>query len=181
MSRRPAKPPDAGTFPPTARRTGVKRIWLVFLALTVAGCGAQAAGPGPSPTPTGTVSGTNGPFYAQASPAQLAAGGTVHLTLTVTGPIDYETGCVQTLHIWAEDSQHQQVWQEPVPAVMCMALGHRVLAEGETAKFIADWPTSSSLSPGSYTLHGLFLVVLPRGAGARVAENLAPLTIQILG
>src|SRR5216683_6332268 len=123
------------------------RLWPLFVALIVAGCGAQAAGPGPSPSPSpsGTVSGTNGPFFAAASPAQLAAGGTVHLTLTVTGPIDYEIGCVQTLHIWAEDSQHQQVWQEPVPAVMCMAIGHTVLAAGETATFTADWPTSSTL------------------------------------
>ena len=158
----------------------MKRLWLLLLALALAGCGAQAAGPGPSPTPTDTVSGTNGPFYAEASPARVAAGGTVHLTLTVTGPIDYEIGCVQTLHIWAEDSQRQTVWQQPVPAIMCMAIGHRVLAAGETASFTADWPTSSTLAPGSYTLHGLFLVVLPRGAGARVAENLAPLTIQVL-
>jgi hypothetical protein len=159
----------------------MERIWLLLVALIFAGCGAQAAGPGPSPTPTGTVSGTNGPFYAQASPAQLAAGGTVHLTLTVTGPIDYEIGCVQTLHIWAEDSQHQQVWQQPVPAVMCMAYGHKLLPAGQTATFVADWPTSSKLARGTYTLHGLFLVVLPMGAGARVRENLAPLTIQILG
>ena len=159
---------------------GVNRIWLFLVALVVAGCGAQAAGPGPSPSPTGTVSGTNGPFFAQASPAQLAAGGTVHLTLTVIGPIDYEIGCVQTLHIWAEDSQRQMVWQQPVPAVMCMALGHKVLGAGESAKFTADWPTSSTLAPGSYTLHGLFLVVLPPGAAARVRENLAPLPIQIL-
>jgi len=157
----------------------VKRIWLLLAALVVAGCGPQ--GEAPVPSSTGTVSGTNGPFYAQASPAKLAAGGTVHLTLTVTGPIDYEIGCVQTLHIWAEDSQRQQVWQEPVPAVMCMAIGHKVLAAGETATFTADWPTSSTLAPGSYTLHGLFLVVLPMGAGARVRENLAPLTIQISG
>ena len=100
----------------------MERIGVLLLALLFAGCGAQAAGPGPSPT--GTVSGTNGPFYAEASPARLAAGGTVHLTLTVTGPIDYEIGCVQTLHIWAEDSQHQQIWQEPVPAIQCMAFGH---------------------------------------------------------
>jgi hypothetical protein len=158
----------------------MKRIWpLLPVVLILAACGAQAAGAGPSPTPTSTVSGTNGPFYAQASPAQLAAGGTVHLTLTVTGPIDYEIGCVQTLHIWAEDSQRRQVWQEPVPAVMCMALGHKVLPAGQTAIFTADWPTSSKLAAGSYTLHGLFLTVLPMGAGARVRENLAPLTIQI--
>jgi hypothetical protein len=153
------------------------RSLLLLLAFVFAGCGAQPAGPGPS----GTVSGTNGPFYAQASPARLAAGGTVHLTLTVTGPIDYEIGCVQTLHIWAEDSQHQQVWAEPVPAIMCMAYGHKLLAAGETAIFTADWPTSSKLAPGSYTLQGLFLTVLPMGAGARVRQNLPPLTIQILG
>ncbi len=160
----------------------MKRLAMLLLALVLAACGARAAGPGssPTPTPTDTVSGTNGPFYAEAAPAQLAAGGTVHLTLTVTGPIDYEIGCVQTLHIWAEDSQRQQVWQQPVPEIMCMAIGHRVLAAGDTATFTADWPTSSTLAPGSYTLHGLFLVVLPMGAAARVRENLAPLTIRIL-
>ena len=157
----------------------MERIGALLLALLFAGCGVQAAGPGASPT--GTVSGTNGPFYAEASPARLAAGGTVHLKLTVTGPIDYEIGCVQTLHIWAEDSQHQQVWQQPVPAIMCMAFGHKVLPAGETATFTADWPTSSTLAPGFYTVHGLFLVMLPMGAGARVRENLAPLTVQLSG
>src|SRR5260370_42121728 len=127
----------------------MERLWLLFVALVVAGCGAQAASPGPSPTPSppGTVSGTNGPFHAQAAPASLAAGGPVHVTLTVTGPIDYEVGCVQTLHIWAEDSERRQVWQEPVPAIMCLALGHKQLASGETASFTADWPTSSQLAP----------------------------------
>src|SRR5689334_2782758 len=111
------------------------RRGLLLLAFVLAGCGAQAAGPSPSPT----VSGTNGPFHAVASPARLHAGGTVHLTLTVTGPIDYEIGCVQTLHIWAEDTNHRQVWQEPVPAIQCMALGHKVLNAGDTVTFAADW------------------------------------------
>ena len=155
----------------------MERIWPLFVALIVAGCGAQAAGPGPS----ASISGSNGPFQAQASPASLVAGGVVHLTLTVTGPIDYEIGCVQTLHIWAEDSQRQTVWEQPVPAIMCMAFGHKQLGAGETAIFTADWSTSSQLAPGTYSLHGLFLTVLPMGAGARVRENLHPLSIQILG
>jgi hypothetical protein len=155
----------------------MRRVYLLLAALLLAGCGTQAS----APSASGTVSGTNGPFYAEAAPAQLTAGGTVHVTLIVTGPIDYEIGCVQTLHIWAEDSQHRQVWEQPVPAIMCMAIGHRVLPAGETASFIADWPTSSSLARGSYTLHGLFRVVLPMGAGARVRENLPPLAIQISG
>src|SRR6202171_6426956 len=161
----------------------MQRIWLLLVALVVAGCGAQAAGPGATPTPSssGTVSGVNGPFQAQAAPASLPAGETVRLTLTVTGPIDYEIGCVQTLHIWAEDSQHKTVWEQPVPAIMCMVYGHKQLAAGETATFTADWPTSSQLAAGSYTLHGLFRTVLPMGAGARVRENLPPLSIQVLG
>jgi hypothetical protein len=153
----------------------MQRIWLVFLAVLLTGCGALAAGPAAS----GTVSGVNGPFAAQASPARLAAGGTVHLTLTVTGPIDYEIGCVQTLHIWAEDGQRKTIWEEPVPPIQCLALGHKVLAPGETATFTAAWPTSTKLTPGSYTLQGLFLTVLPMGAGSRVRQNLPPLTIQI--
>jgi hypothetical protein len=155
----------------------MNRALPLLAALVVAGCGAQAAAP---PGPSGTVSGTNGPFAATARPASLPAGGTVHLTLTVSGPIEYEVGCVQTVHIWAEDAQRQTVWEQPVPAIMCMAIGHKQLAAGETAIFTADWPTSSRLTPGSYMLHGLFRVVLPMGAGARVRENLPPLSIQIL-
>ena len=155
----------------------MERVLLLLVALIIGGCGAQAAAPGAS----GPVSGVNGPFQAQATPASLPAGGTVHLTLTVTGPIDYEAVCVQTLHIWAEDSQNQTIWEQPVPAIMCMAFGHKQLAAGETATFTDDWPTSSQLAPGTYTLHGLFRTVLPMGAGARVRENLPPLSIQILG
>src|SRR5438128_12086840 len=112
MRRLLAKRPDEGTFPPGSRHTGMERVLLFLVALVVGGCGAQAAAPGPS----GTVSGTNGPFQAQAAPASLAAGGTVHLTLTVSGPIENETGSAQTLRIWAESNQPQAVWKEPRPA-----------------------------------------------------------------
>jgi len=60
-----------------------------------------------------------------------------------------------------------------------MAYGYKALPQGETAGFSADWPTSTSLKPGTYTIHGLFLTVLPAGAAARVRENLPPLTIRV--
>ncbi len=148
------------------------RYLLLGLALLVGGCGAQAAAPA-------SVIASSGQFRSEASPARLAAGGTVHVTLTVSGPIDYEVGCVQTLHIWAVDSQGRQVWAEPVPAIMCMALGRKSLPAGETATFTADWPTASTLKVGAYSIHGLFLTVLPIGAGTRVRENLPPLTVQL--
>jgi hypothetical protein len=127
------------------------------------------------------VSGTNGPFHAVATPSKLTAGGNVHLTVTVTGPIQYEVGCVQTLHIWAEDGQRQQVWIEPTPEIACMALGYKSLAAGESAIFTKDWPTSTALKPGTYSVHGLFLTALPIGAQSRVRENLPQLPIQISG
>ena len=148
------------------------RSVLLGLAILFGGCGAQAAAPA-------SVMASSGQLRAEASPARLAAGRTVHVTLTVSGPIDYEVGCVQTLHIWAVDSQGRQVWAEPVPAIMCMALGRKSLQAGETATFSADWPTSSSLKAGAYSVHGLFLTVLPVGAGTRVRENLPPLTVQL--
>jgi hypothetical protein len=153
----------------------MKAVGLLLLAFALTACGGQSGtGHGVS-----TVSASNGLFHDQATPAELRAGGTVHLTLTVAGPIQYEAACVQTLHIWAENSQHQQVWSEPEPMIQCMAIAHKTLAAGETATFTADWPTSSQLAAGSYSLHGLFLTVLPPGAAMRVRENLPPLTIQI--
>ena len=154
----------------------MKRIALLLLAFALTACGARGTG---SP-PVTTVSGTNGPFHAVASPARQSPGGQVQLSVTVTGPIEYETGCVQTLHIWVEDRQQHTVWEEPVPAVMCMALGYKSLAAGESATFTAAWPVSGQLPLGSYTIHGLFLTVLPPGAGMRVRENLPPLAIEII-
>ena len=147
-----------------------------MLTLVLASCGSQVHS---RPAIT-TVSGTNGPFYAVAAPATVTAGETVQLTLTASGPIQYETGCVQTLHVWAENSKNQTVWEEPVPAIQCQALGYKILGAGETATFNAQWPTSSQLDAGSYSLHGLFLTVLPPGAGMRVRENLPALTIEVL-
>jgi hypothetical protein len=81
----------------------------------------------------------------------------VNLAATVTGPADYESVCVQTVHFWALDVSGNQVWAEPVPMIACMAIGYRHLRAGETATFQAAWPTSPQLARGTYSIHGLFL------------------------
>ena len=57
----------------------MERVWPLIVALIVAGCGAHAAGPGPA----GSVSGTTGPFAAQATPASLAAGATLRESMEI--------------------------------------------------------------------------------------------------
>jgi hypothetical protein len=179
----PARPPDLRELFQAFRVVAnMKRLALALLGLALTGCGAYATAPGSAtPTPTPAVSGTNGPFHAVASPSRLTAGDTVNLTLTVSGPIQYEAACVQTLHIWAEDERRQEIWSQPVPQIQCMAIAYKTLDAGQSATFSADWPTSPRLSAGTYSLHGLFLTVLPMGAQARVRENLPQLTIQISG
>jgi hypothetical protein len=157
----------------------IRLRWLV-LSLALASCGSQLCEGCAEVAPTPSVYGTNGPFHAVASPARLPAGRTVHLSLRVDGPIQYEATCVQTLQIWAEDSHGQTIWSLPIPQYDCVGITFRTVPAGESATFKADWPTSSQLAPEGYTLHGLFLTVLPPGA-MRVRENLPPLTIQIVG
>lgn len=159
----------------------MKRLGWLVLSLALAGCGSQVCDDCAALAPTPSVSARNGSFLAVASPARVHAGDMVHLTLTVTGPMKYEAGCVQTLHIWAEDNQLRQVWNQPEVELQCLALSYKTLKADETATFAADWPTSSTLAPGTYTLHGLFLTVLPPGAGMRVRENIPALPIRIVG
>jgi len=142
------------------------------LVILLAGCGAQAAAPS-------SVAASAGPFHSEATPASLAAGSNVHYKLVVRGPIQYLAGCAHTFTVWAEDSRGQQVWAEPQPQFDCFAIVTRSLAAGDSTSLEADWPTSPTLAAGRYTIHGLFLTVLPPGAGARVRENVPPLTIQV--
>jgi hypothetical protein len=99
--------------------------------------------------------------------------------VTALGPADYEAACVQTVHLWAVDSGGTTVWEEPVPAISCMAIMYKHLDTGAKAGFSISWPTAPTLAPGRYSLHGLFRYALPLGAGARVRENLPPLSVEI--
>lgn len=141
-------------------------------SLLLYGCGQVVGHPGPSVEP--------GHLTLVAIPDRLSLGGTVHATVTVTGPAEYEAGCVQTVQLWVLDNQNQRAWTEPAPEVTCMAIINKQLPAGQAASFQVDWPVAATLHPGRYTIHGLFLFTLPMGAGTRVSENLprAEVTLQ---
>ena len=151
---------------------------MAVLSGLLAACGTAGSAAGNGPT---SVTATRGNLQVTATPARLLSGESVRVKVTATGPTSYETLCVQTVHIWAMDSAGAQVWEQPVPEVMCMAFGARQLGPGEKASFDVVWPTDRSLQPGSYSIHGLFRFTLPVGAGARVRENLPPVTVVITG
>jgi acyl dehydratase len=144
----------------------------LLTSLLLCACGGQVVGdPGPSVEP--------GHLTLVAAPDRLSPGGTVHATVTVTGPAEYEAGCVQTVRLWVLDAQNQRAWTEPAPEVTCMAIINKQLPAGQTATFQVDWPVAATLHPGRYTIHGLFLFTLAMGAATRVSENLPPAEVWL--
>ena len=97
---------------------------------------------------------------------------------TVSGPADYEAGCVQSLHIWVNDQNQNRVWEQPLPQVTCMAIQIRHIDAGNTALFQTSWPIEPSTYPGFYTVHGRFREVQAGGVRAS-AENLPVLQFQV--
>jgi hypothetical protein len=143
----------------------------LMAGVLLCGCGQAVVDPGASVEP--------GHLTLVALPDRLSPGGTVHTTVTVTGPTEYEAGCVQTVRLWVLDTQNQRAWTEPAPEVTCMAIINQQLPAGQTATFQVDWPVAATLHPGRYTIHGLFLFTLPMGAGTRVSQNLPPAEVTL--
>jgi hypothetical protein len=152
-------------------------VLVTIAALVMAGCGPRCCG---APDPgSSVVKASANNLTVQAEPGRVRAGSTVSLTVTALGPADYEVACVQTVHVWAVDSGGKTVWEEPVPAISCMAITYKHLGTGDATSFSIRWRTAASLAPGAYTIHGLFRYVLALGAGTRVRENLPPLSVEI--
>lgn len=151
------------------------RLAAAVAVLLLAGCGG-----GSSVGPPSDTSATAGNLTTTAHPEHANAGETIQFTVMVAGPADYETGCVQTVHLWAEtaDSAAHRVWEQPVPQVECMAISIQHLGVGQSASFRVDWPTAG-ISRGAYFVHGLFRFALPAGAGTRVRENIPPVMVTV--
>lgn len=166
----------------TLRRPGLA-VAVVSLALAACGATPQPS-PGASPSPSAGP-GTPGPgrvvvtadpdgWHAQAT----VGGGDVDVRLTVPGPLQVEGGCIPPLGVWLEDSSRRTVAITPSPGgPHCLALAIIDVPAGTTHDF--DARLHADVPHGRYTVHGLLMVSLPPGAGARVRENLPVLTVDL--
>jgi hypothetical protein len=145
------------------------------MMVLLAGCGVAV-----TVGPPGDSSATAENLTTTAHPEHANVGQTIQFTVTVTGPADYETGCVQTVHLWADtaDAAARRVWEQPVPQVECMVIAPQHLESGQTASFRVFWPTTG-IPHGAYFVHGLLRFALPPGAASRVRENIPPVMVTV--
>ena len=123
------------------------------LAALAAGCGSPT-GAGSSPSTSGQVGeATGADGWSTVVTAQSDGG--LQVTVTVTGPLTVEGGCVPSLTAWADTADDSPV-PTPTPSgsqVHCLAIALIQVAGGSTKAFSADIPTPPQ--PGTYTIHGL--------------------------
>jgi hypothetical protein len=81
--------------------------------------------------------------------------GELQVTVTVTGPLTVEGGCIPSLTAWVDASDGSPV-PTPTPSGLqmhCMAIALIPVAAGATKAFSADVPMPPD--PGTYITHGL--------------------------
>ncbi|MFN2462570.1 MAG: hypothetical protein ABR573_01540 [Candidatus Dormibacteria bacterium] len=139
-----------------------------------ASCGAAKATPaatsGATPAATASAHG-----WTTALTLQPPAG-TVDVTVKVTGPLQVDGGCVPSLVVWAVGPDGRRLDPTPAAGIRCHAISIQDIADGQVSQFTATLPR---LPSGKYAVHGLLMVHLPIGAGARPAENIPVATITI--
>jgi hypothetical protein len=114
---------------------------------------------------------TVGDMTMKAAPPSVKAGETIRLTLTVTGPAEYNT--CRPVWFWAEDATGKRAWTE-VQFWACASNSHtETIPAGKKLTFSVDWMTSG-MAPGRYTVRGNFGVAETPPAG-----NVPPVTIEI--
>lgn len=96
---------------------------------------------------------TIGNMTMKATPPTLRTGGTAVLTLSVSGPAQYDA--CRPLRLWATNGANQRAWTQ-VQFWMCPVYrGPASIPAGKTQSFSFDWQTRG-LAPGVYTIHGWF-------------------------
>jgi hypothetical protein len=142
------------------------------------GCLAQACPylPSPGPSAAGSPAAVSATAHGWTTDAGVRAGGGVDVRVNVSGPLTVDGGCSPTLTAWLVAADGHRLQGGSAPAARCQGIAVTEIPAGQTRDFV----TSLDLPPaGTYSVHGLVLVHLPIGAGARVAENIPVVTLTI--
>jgi hypothetical protein len=129
-------------------------VLAAVLAALVTGC-APAATPAGSASPSGGQLGRATDADGWSTLVTALADGELQVTVTVTGPLTVEGGCIASLTAWADAADGSPV-PTPSPSGLqmhCMAIALIQVPAGSSRAFSADIPTPPD--PGSYTIHGL--------------------------
>jgi len=133
-------------------------VAAAVLVAAMAGCGqapAQGGTATPSPISAGEQLGATTGAQGWVTRVTVESQDQLQVTVTVTGPLTVEGGCIPSLTAWADAGDGSPV-PTPTPSggqMHCMAIALIPVAAGATKAFSADIPTPPG--PGTYTIHGL--------------------------
>ncbi|TMC51011.1 MAG: hypothetical protein E6J14_00760 [Chloroflexi bacterium] len=99
------------------------------------------------PPPPVTVSGA---LRAQADREQVASGGAVTFTMTVTGPARYSAACPGPLQLIVVDRADLHVYSDAPAAPRGIPCGNVVLGGGSVAEYSVRWAPDPTLPGGLY-------------------------------
>ena len=149
---------------PGVRILRTRILALVLITGTLAACGTRDPHAGRT-VATGTVIRQSGNYSIKVSPTEFTAGQKVHVTVTVSGPLLYKSGCVIPLQIHVTDPNANDIWDQPYSPPCSEGeagppIVWRSLPAGQTATFTDDWPSSAQLAEGPYFVQTTFLVAV---------------------
>jgi hypothetical protein len=160
---------------------------IAAVGVLAAGCGSVPGGSGPpcvgascvvttaSPAPSPSASGGSASAHGWTTRVAISVNH-VDVSVTVSGPLSVEAGCVPPLAVWLVGADGGRLDPSPTPGLRCQAIAIEDIPAGQVRDYPATLPPPS---PGTYTVHGLVRVHLPIGAGARVSENIPVVTLTV--
>jgi hypothetical protein len=144
-------------------RMRILALAVFFIAGALAACGTPDAQPGRT-IARGAVIQHSGNYSITVHPAEFTAGQKVEVTVTISGPMRYQFGCVTPLKIHIADTNGNEIWNPPYNPRPCKygeagpPIGWAQLQAGQTMTFSDAWPSSAHLTNGTYYLFTTFML-----------------------
>ncbi|HET9050649.1 MAG TPA: hypothetical protein VFO60_03035 [Candidatus Dormibacteraeota bacterium] len=122
-------------------------------AVLAAACGAASVPPPCTPDPAVVESppgATAGPLTIAADRGTVPRGGTVRVTVTLTGPADVTVSCDGPVSLAVTDASDIHVFAAATPAEPGEPCGEVTLAAAQTAVYEARWDVDPTTPSGLY-------------------------------